>query len=1119
MKPVIDIYLGSPIEIPSEKQFLARLVTDLRSRNESAFIFANFHTGKNTLQVDFFVVTSKCACHIELKNYTAPVVGGVDGTWKLLTPNGDLEVDRNKNPYHQALNCKYAISDAMHEMARRDSNLSPKVKGRKFYSLIESVVCIFPVLVPGSCVLTDNKVRAKSYDDLLNFLLTHERHPGWNQDQWRQFAMYFGLEKAESFEPDPSDTQSVQESSLKQYQINFIDFHSTALHELVPTRIASGSDTLNSEEFLDTLRSGSHVLLIGPPGSGKSHLVRHASIRLAGERLPILLRARDFDGDLARLASRGIAHAYPFAASKFLEAAVTTNTPVTLIIDGFNECPFDLKQTLVKAMQAFVQKFQFPILITSQDNDSLPTALCGVSLRMTDLSSEERLAIFNSYLTQDLNLTNLEDLLKPFSTPYELSLAAECASTLDQRLTRTTLFDAFARRRLALTQSPAVSFRMLAEIAHMMGERLVNSLAISDFGSIAETVADEQRVSIAIIDQVLGCGLIDSSQGRCAFRHELLGIFFEANALIRYCSASGDLALQVARPRNRRLAEFVTAALSDLKLKRECLHSVADPSLLSLALRGSLGDQAKLIVAEDAKTLMDSARADVVNARPFALTHPYMVIEGLLPRTKYEDALLMAIGIVLHDGMLLDEVVELFEAVESHCWHLAEQSASPNSNEALGYRNGLFQELYVVDPSPSTRRFPISLIFNSFRQSRGFTKASLVRNRLIERFKDIHNQPFGLLYLFGESVRYSRDEKVHEILPAFFETCWKSKFYHLRIQALDVINSFAHDLRGSAIRMELENLIEPLDSNHLFLNNSLIETKVAYGMMELGTSPEDVLNSFREILRSPDDPALRERAYHELACIFEDVFEGAYGVAYSGLSRDEQSRIMLMAALGARPDAFLMDWILRELLDSDDPQALPAFQRWTSGLVTETSSVQDSVACYLLGVMGCAKHLDSPPRLKAIKSNVDLAWQTYAEILFWVFKAGLSDEEIRRNCKRPWDSLMNQLTPEAVDPLMQMENADWKLKNDDRHPLGELCARFPSEVKTILEYGLDHQSLPTAFGDRGGFAFGKSHTAFAVSRLADVGDTRSAALLERLIDSEEYGKLSVETIRRIRMRD
>src|SRR6266404_5518939 len=202
MKPVIDIYFGSPLELASEKEFLDRLVSDLRSRGESAFIFANFHTGKNTLQVDFFVVTSKCACHIELKNYTAPVIGGVDGTWKLIKPDGDFTLDRNKNPYHQALNCKYGISDAMHKMARRDSSLLPPVKNRKFYSFIESVICIFPTVAAGSRISTDNKVRTKSYDDLLKFLLTHERNPGWNRKQWLQFAMYFGLEKAESFETE-----------------------------------------------------------------------------------------------------------------------------------------------------------------------------------------------------------------------------------------------------------------------------------------------------------------------------------------------------------------------------------------------------------------------------------------------------------------------------------------------------------------------------------------------------------------------------------------------------------------------------------------------------------------------------------------------------------------------------------------------------------------------------------------------------------------------------------------------------------------------------------------------------------------------------------------------------
>jgi DNA replication protein DnaC len=65
----------------------------------------------------------------------------------------------------------------------------------------------------------------------------------------------------------------------------------------VNTPIADDTGSINLEGFFEALRKGSNILLSGPPGSGKTHLARHAAIKLVGERLPIFLRARDFDGD------------------------------------------------------------------------------------------------------------------------------------------------------------------------------------------------------------------------------------------------------------------------------------------------------------------------------------------------------------------------------------------------------------------------------------------------------------------------------------------------------------------------------------------------------------------------------------------------------------------------------------------------------------------------------------------------------------------------------------------------------------------------------------------------------------------------------------------------------
>ena len=87
MKPTIDLFIGAPIDIDSEQLFLAQLSADFAAHGQSALILANFFTIKNPHQIDFLVVTGGCACHVELKKLTCPVVGGFNGLWHRMLPN------------------------------------------------------------------------------------------------------------------------------------------------------------------------------------------------------------------------------------------------------------------------------------------------------------------------------------------------------------------------------------------------------------------------------------------------------------------------------------------------------------------------------------------------------------------------------------------------------------------------------------------------------------------------------------------------------------------------------------------------------------------------------------------------------------------------------------------------------------------------------------------------------------------------------------------------------------------------------------------------------------------------------------------------------------------------
>ncbi len=57
MNTTIDVYLGAPIAHESEKLFLAKLCSDLKSRGQSAVIIGKFMLSNR--QIDFLVVDKR----------------------------------------------------------------------------------------------------------------------------------------------------------------------------------------------------------------------------------------------------------------------------------------------------------------------------------------------------------------------------------------------------------------------------------------------------------------------------------------------------------------------------------------------------------------------------------------------------------------------------------------------------------------------------------------------------------------------------------------------------------------------------------------------------------------------------------------------------------------------------------------------------------------------------------------------------------------------------------------------------------------------------------------------------------------------------------------------------
>ena len=140
-KHSVEVRLGNPIPVASEREFLGRLRHDLHKLGVTARIFANFRAGREERQIDFVVVTNHRVVQLDEKVFPGPVVDGpTNGPWTVGV--GANQVQEWRNPLVQALDNTYALSDAMHWFSAAAG--APGPSGGKFYGDIDTVVCAYP---------------------------------------------------------------------------------------------------------------------------------------------------------------------------------------------------------------------------------------------------------------------------------------------------------------------------------------------------------------------------------------------------------------------------------------------------------------------------------------------------------------------------------------------------------------------------------------------------------------------------------------------------------------------------------------------------------------------------------------------------------------------------------------------------------------------------------------------------------------------------------------------------------------------------------------------------------------------------------------------------------------
>ncbi|GIW88261.1 MAG: hypothetical protein KatS3mg108_2585 [Isosphaeraceae bacterium] len=1117
MKPTIDLFIGSPIELDSEKDFLGQLSAELLARGRPALVFANFFPLRNPHQIDFLVVTADCACHVELKRLTAPVVGGLNGRWSLRRPDGSLSPLEAKNPYRQALDGKLAISDEMHAFARANRSVPVPSQGEKFFRYLESVVCVFPELLPGSSVPDDHKVRSRGFQGLLRLLDERKTHPpGWSRATWVAFAMHLNLTRVdEADERLPLEAKEARRA-VTEYAGRFEGYYAKGLPALVPTNIRQPDGTeAPSSAIINQLLRGAHTQLVGPSGYGKTlHAKQMALAALRGGRIPVFASAREYEGKLSTLLDRSVSHLHPDTALHLLDAADRNGSPVSLVIDGFNECPKKWQKNLLKDLQAFYLRWRVPILITAQESPELTEPLAGERYVFAPLNSEQRYAVLNSYVAGGAS-EEITSLCEPFETPYELSLAAECLSEIGSLATRASLFDAYVHKRCQGTDSPAVVRSILCGLADRMQRRFVSTLTMNEVWRVAQGVVASEGGRSVLVPEVLACGLLDVRQNWCAFRHEILERFFQAEALTRTHPSLDELARAIALPRHRHLVEFVLGSEGDESSIRECLVSLADGRALADCLRGRLGDVARDVARSECIRLLHAAESSL-DGMDVELEGSESISLLTIPRgprwSPYDLALMNAIGEMLAEGQFVDGFLRLLRRTEGTCRLALSDKAGLNGRLRPGDATWMYASLFVIQRGGDESYFPVSVIYHKARFSLVSRGVAKIPEPVVALMAELPERSPGELLVLCWYLRGAPPELAPSV-PSLVRACWETRIYHLRLEALDLAGVASRSLEG-APREEMIELLGSLSTSNVMLSTSIVDAMMGYEMLGPIIGGDQAAAEIAQILQTPDDSEALQRAYGVVNNIFEDVYQGVYWDVIESLARESRVKLFTMAALGAPVYAMFTDWTLRRLVELGDQAALPAFERWCSPPAAGSSCPQDATACFVEAILGRAVFVDAPPPGGALETDDHRTWSIYGAILHWSFRPGLSDAEKVALCAPLWEELQRDLPFEAVDPLHRLAAVADSRPDRQRPVLETLCTLFPDEIRRILEFGVKQRDrLTSRFrGPRDA----EARVKFMIRWLGWIGNPDSLKTLEPLVNSPDLGRDAVASVRAIK---
>jgi hypothetical protein len=1086
-KNITEVFLGKPIDIPSERQFLARLQRDLQARDVSARILANLQIGRNgDRQVDFVVITAQRAMVVELKTLPGPIlIGPRNGPWKVRVGGGAVE--ERRNPLSQALSASQHFSDELHDFA--DGIDVPGPTGRKFWSDLDAVACAFPVLPEGSTWDSLKHVELIGYDSLLARLQEPGPAVRWSHADWDRFVRHLNLYRAED---------DAAENLLRRAGAAAVDSYVGLFEEangkdapLAETTVVVDGIRMDRPDVMRAVAAGETVLLHGVSGTGKTLWARSIAVELAvAGDLPIWIEADMCEGSFLSACARAVAPYTTLSVNELLKAADADGRAVAFVIDDFSKIGAEGRRRLLDGLRtARVRASGRGLLITDQltDQASAVGQLIDIEVPLPD--DDDRRAVLAAY-----GHGELVDRCEAFATPLELSMAAQCADDLGPELTHAELFDTYVDK---LVGGEPVTRGALRSVAAFMATELRPFLFRGDVARLlrrALGTSDEQ------LREVFECRLLVAARGRLSFRHEQFECFLAAEAMLVDEADPVTLSDRLNSPSAAGLVADVIGLEQDRGRLEKLLSLCEEPDLLVAAANGRLGSlPADVVVGVFADAISNARR---LTAQPGVHLR---VGSGPLSSCEWEMAThlgraqvaqLSAVGRLLAEGTWIDGVEALLRDTDELCVRAANEADPERADELLAH---IFAASYVLGPSgglPVTRLAEAAT--NHFRLGRDDPdRVKGVIDRLLPEGVEPGR---GALWIAAHLLRFSELPLRLEVI----KRCVADSAYHLRLVGLQLAEDRSWRLTDEE-RLMVVAEIEALPTDNIMLNGAILEALSALDGVQPAKTEADIAAEIDETLSMKGDPMGIKRAYGIISNQFESEFVGPYYEVVSTLPPEKRLQLLAMALDGCDYGWLVDGFILSEIEDLTVPEVRAAVIGYVSRFDPDRPmNYQWAMQALIRAITLLARADEQVPDSSA--GERDPAWQA---ALGLIHAAAGDDEKL---LDREWEAFVAEHA-NAVASLISKLKGVRRLGEDGR-VLERLENAMPSSASNALVVALEHPDQVHAIG---GIDY-LDPRADVVEKLADIGDLRAAEALRRFADDPAIGRLATEAVRAIEMR-